>query len=155
MRSGYGVEKPVVQLAGFAGMDNQSTLLRIRILVFEDLPGIWTARALEHDLLAEGRTIDSAVHALLRIIRAHIDYDRRHNRDPLSSFRAAPQTYWNAFTRATPLGWASRLAGALPIGAQVVAAVAMERPRAAKVEETLGRQGFHRPAAPVYRAAHL
>jgi len=136
-------------------MDNQSTLLRIRILVFEDLPGIWTARALEHDLLAEGRTIDSAVHALLRIIRAHIDYDRRHNRDPLSSFRAAPQTYWNAFTRATPLGWASRLAGALPIGAQVVAAVAMERPRAAKVEETLGRQGFHRPAAPVYRAAHL
>jgi hypothetical protein len=155
MSSGYGVEHPVVQLAGFAGMDNQSTFLRVRILVFEDLPGIWTARALEHDLLAEGRTIDSAVHALLRIIRAHIDYDRRHNRDPLSSFRAAPQTYWNAFTRATPLGWASRLAGALPIGAQVVAAVAMERPRAAKAEQTFARQGFHRPAAPAYRAAHM
>ena len=136
-------------------MENQSTFLRVRILVFEDLPGIWTARALEHDLLAEGRTIDSAVQAVLRIIRAHIDYDRRHNRDPLSSFRAAPQAYWNAFTRATPLGWASRLAGALPIGAEVVAAVAMERPRAAKVEQTVFRRGFQGPAAAPYRAAHM
>ena len=136
-------------------MENQSTFLRVRILVFEDLPGIWTARALEHDLLAEGRTIDSAVHAVLRIIRAHIDYDRRHNRDPLSSFRAAPQVYWNAFTRATPLGWASRLAGALPIGAEVVAAVAMERPRPAKAEETLFRRAFPGPAAAASRAAHL
>ena len=136
-------------------MENQSTFLRVRILVFEDLPGIWTARALEHDLLAEGRTIDSAVQAVLRIIRAHIDYGRRHNRDPLSSFRAAPQAYWNAFTRATPLGWASRLAGALPIGAEVVAAVAMERPRAAKAEETLFRRAFPGPAAAASRAAHL
>jgi|SRR5207249_3618192 len=139
----------------FAGMQNQSTLLRVRILVFEDFPGIWTARALEHDLLAEGRTIDAAVHAVLRIIRAHIDYDRRHNRDPLSSFRAAPQAYWNAFTRATPLGWASRLAGALPIGAEVVAAVAMERPRAAKAEQTVFRRGLQGPAAAPYRAAHM
>jgi hypothetical protein len=136
-------------------MENQSTFVRVRILVFEDLPGIWTARALEHDLLAEGRTIESAVHAVLRIIRAHIDYDRRHNRDPLSSFRAAPQFYWNAFTRATPLSWASCLAGALPIGAEVVAALAMERPRAAKAEETIVRRGFSGSSATPHRAAHM
>ena len=136
-------------------MENQSTLVRVRILVFEDLPGIWTARALEHDLLAEGRTIDSAVHAVLRIIRAHIDYDRRHNRDPLSGFRAAPQVYWNAFTRAAPLGWASRLAGALPIGAEVVVAVALERPRTPVAEETIVRRGFTGMSPAPYRAAHM
>jgi hypothetical protein len=134
-------------------MENHSTLVRVRILVFEDLPGIWTARALEHDLLAEGRTIESAVHAVLRIIRAHIDYDRRHNRDPLSGFRAAPQVYWNAFTRATPLGWASRLAGALPIGAEVIVAVALERPRAPVTEEPIVRRGFPGAVPPPYRPA--
>lgn len=110
-------------------MTNDPPPFRLRILVFEDLPGVWTARALERDVLAEGRTMEAAVHAVLRIVRAHVDFDRRHNREPLSSFCAAPQVYWNAFTLATPLVWASGLGSMLTVPAEVQAAVAVHRPR--------------------------
>jgi hypothetical protein len=120
-------------------MESDRLPIRLRILVFEDLPGIWTARALEHDLLAEGRTMEAAVHAVLRIMRAHIEFDRRHNREPLSGFGAAPQVYWNAFTRALPLAWASRLAAMLPLSAEVAAAVALERPRTSASNDVVGR----------------
>ena len=76
---------------------------RLRILVFPETHGTWTARGLEHDLAAEGRTIEAAVDTLLRIARAHVAYDRRHNREPLSAFAPAPRLYWNAFTGATRL----------------------------------------------------
>ena len=76
---------------------------RLRILVFPETHGTWTARGLEHDLAAEGRTIESAVDTLLRIARAHVAFDRRHNREPLSAFAPAPQLYWNAFVGATRL----------------------------------------------------
>jgi hypothetical protein len=111
-------------------MSDGAAAIRVRILVFEDLVGIWTARALEHDVVGEGRTVETAVFAVLRIIRAHIDFDRRHNLDPLSGFRAAPQVFWNAFARATPLPWASLVAKAgLRMAADISCAVAHERPR--------------------------
>ena len=75
----------------------------LRILVFPETSRTWTARGLERDLAAGGRSIESAVDTLLKIARAHIAYDRRHNREPLSAFAAAPPVYWNAFTRATPI----------------------------------------------------
>jgi hypothetical protein len=111
--------------------------IRLRILVFEEPPGVWIARALEHDVLAEGHTIESAVQAILRVIRAHIEFDRRHNREPLSGFRAAPQVYWNAFSRAKPLDWVSAVAQALPIPAEITAAVAEERPRRSENGEAM------------------
>ena len=102
---------------------------RLTILVFPEVHRTWTARGLEHDLAAEGRTIESAVDTLLKIVSAHIDYDRRHNREPLSAFAGAPALYWSAFTRGTPLqipmnvDW---LDGRLP--AQIVAAVVPQHP---------------------------
>ena len=128
--------------------------VRLRILVFEDVPGVWTARALEHDVLAEGRTIDGAVHAVLRIMRAHVEFDRRHNHEPLSGFRAAPQVYWNAYTRATPLTWATSLAGMLPISVEIAAAVALERPRAT-APAVIGRPNSPGFAPMPARSAHL
>jgi len=121
-------------VGGFAadpGMENVTSPLHVRILVFEDLPGIWTARSLEHDIVAESRTIEMAIQAVVRIMRAHADFDRRHNRAPLSTFRAAPQMFWNAYRQGTPLEWASRLGLAFPgFTAQVSVAVATERPHA-------------------------
>jgi hypothetical protein len=112
-------------------MENETSPLHVRILVFEDLPGIWTARSLEHDIVAESRTIEMAIQAVVRIMRAHVEFDRRHNRPPLTAFRAAPQIYWNAFKRGTPLAWASCLSLALPgLAAQIAVAVAAERPQA-------------------------
>ena len=116
-------------------MENETSPLHVRILVFEDLPGIWTARSLEHDIVAESRTIEMSIQAVVRIMRAHAEFDRRHNRAPLTAFRAAPQVYWNAFARGTPLAWASGLSLALPgLAAQIAVAVAAERPQARVVQ---------------------
>lgn len=102
---------------------------RLRILVFPETHRTWTARALDHDLAAGGRTIQAAVDTLLKIARAHIAYDLRHNREPLSAFAAAPPLYWNAFRRATQLPIPMHLdwseTGAPP---QIVAAVVSQNP---------------------------
>ena len=102
---------------------------RLTILVFPEVHHTWTARGLEHDLAAEGRTIESAVDTLLKVVSAHIDYDRRHNREPLSAFVGAPPLYWSAFTRGTPLSIPTHvdwLDGRLP--SQIVAAVVPRHP---------------------------
>ena len=75
----------------------------LRIVVFPETHRTWTARALEHDLAARGRTIEAAIDTLVRVIQAHVEYDLRHNRKPLSAFAAAPKVYWNAFDRAAEL----------------------------------------------------
>ena len=43
------------------------------------------------------------IDAVLKIALAHIAYDRRHDREPLSAFMAAPRLYWTAFHGGTPL----------------------------------------------------
>ena len=138
-------------------MENEPSPLHVRILVFEDVPGIWTARSLEHDIVAESRSIEMAIQAVLRIMRAHADFDRRHNRAPLSTFRAAPQIYWNAFTRGTPLAWASRLSRSLPgVAAEITVAVAHGRTQAAhavfqNLHKRLAAQLLERQAAHLHR----
>ena len=76
---------------------------RLRIVVFPESRRSWTARGLEHDLAAEGRSIEAAVDAVLKIALAHIAYDRRHRREPLSAFAPAPRLYWTAFKGGTAL----------------------------------------------------
>ena len=75
----------------------------LRIVVFPETPRTWTARALEHDFAARGRTVEAAIDTHVRLIQAHVEYDQRHNRKPLSAFAAAPKVYWNAFDRAAEL----------------------------------------------------
>ena len=101
----------------------------LRIVVFREAPRKWTARGLDHDLAAGGATAESAVDTLLKIARAHVAYDRRHNREPLSAFAAAPRVYWDGFSRGTPFPIPLTLdcpeAGALT---RVVVAVAAQNP---------------------------
>ncbi|MCC7418104.1 MAG: hypothetical protein IT176_13280 [Acidobacteria bacterium] len=73
------------------------TLSRLSILVFPETIRTWTARALERDLSASGNSVETAIDTLLKVARAHIVYDLRHGREPLSAFGAAPQIYRNAF----------------------------------------------------------
>ena len=131
-------------------MENGPSPLHVRILVFEDLPGIWTARSLEHDIVAESRSIEMAIQAVLRIMRAHADFDRRHNRAPLSAFRAAPQIYWNAFRRGTLLPWVAQLSHTVAgLAAEITAAVAAERPHAHAVprDRVFMRSPSHHPSS--------
>jgi hypothetical protein len=74
-------------------------LSRLSILVFPQTPKTWTARCLEHDLAASGRTAEAAIDTLIRIAQAHIAFDARHGREPLSAFHGAPRQYWSAFAQ--------------------------------------------------------
>jgi hypothetical protein len=76
----------------------------LTIVVFPDSPKAWTARCLEHDLSARGRTAEAAIDTLVKIADAHIAFDIRHGRAPLSAFAAAPRLYWTAFNRAYKSG---------------------------------------------------
>lgn len=101
----------------------------LRIVVFPETRRSWTARGLDHDLSAEGRTIEAALDTLLRITRAHIAFDLRHNCEPLSAFATAPRAYWEAFaggrrlTIPTALDWTD--VGSPP---QIIAAVVSKHP---------------------------
>ena len=77
---------------------------RLRVVVFPETTKSWTARSLEHDLEAVGRTAEAALDALVRVASAHIAFDIRHGREPLSAFGAAPPSYWSAFAGASMIG---------------------------------------------------
>ncbi len=101
---------------------------RLTILVFPEVHGVWTARGLEHDLAAEGRTIESAVDTLLKVVSAHIDYDLRHNHMPLSAFAPAPRPYWSAFKHGTPLPIPMKVGSLRGDLMEIIAAVVSEHP---------------------------
>jgi hypothetical protein len=85
----------------FCRYEGGMALSRLRILVFPQTSKTWTARALEHDLSASANSAEAAIDTLLKIAGAHVAYDLRHGREPLSAFGAAPRLYWNAFDTST------------------------------------------------------
>lgn len=104
-----------------------STEHRLSLVVYQDVPGVWVSRGIEHDLTAEGRSIAETVCAVLRMVQAHAAYDARHDRPPLSAFRPAPQPCWNAFSGGTPVSLAEL--GALePPHWRIAVAIARHRP---------------------------
>ena len=100
----------------------------LHVVLFQNMPGVWTARGLEHDMMSEARTIGQALRAMISLVDAHSAYDRRHRRAPLSAFGAAPQSCWNAFTSGTPVTL-SQLGIDNPAGCQIVAAIARRQAR--------------------------
>ena len=78
-------------------------MAQLRVLIFSDAPGVWTARGLEHDIAAVGSTVGESVRAVMRAVDAHTAFDLRHHHAPLSAFRPAPQKCWNFYTAGTPV----------------------------------------------------
>jgi hypothetical protein len=76
---------------------------RLRLVVFQEEPGLWLVRGLEHDLGAEARTIGEAIRAAMQFVQAHTAFDIRHDHLPLAAFPPAAQKYWNAYATGTPL----------------------------------------------------
>ncbi len=104
-----------------------STDQRLRLVIFQEVPGLWVVRGLEHDVAAEARSIGEAMRAVVRLIEAHSQFDLRHDRMPLAAFRPAPQTYWNAFRTGTPVSLA-QFGIAMPLFWSVAVSVAHYRP---------------------------
>jgi hypothetical protein len=128
----------------------------LSVLLVEDLPSLWTARGLEHDIVAEGRTSEKAIRGILGFVAAHIDFDRRHNRPPLSAFPPAPKRFWTTFERATPLERVQ--CDGTPHGAaeqiQIQISIARERPLAQAARKIAPGWPCRRPES-VSRAARL
>ena len=99
----------------------------LHVVVFQDVPGQWIGRVLEHDMLTEARTIGQALRSIVRLVEAHSAFDRRHRRAPLSAFGGAPEQCWAAFTTGTPVTL-SQLGIEQPYAWQIVAAIARRRP---------------------------
>src|SRR5262245_14864672 len=102
---------------------------RLSLVLYQDTPGVWIGRGIEHDLTAEGRTIGETVRAILRLVDAHSLFDARHDRAPLAGFRPAPQVYWNAFSAGThvPL---TQIGAMEPPDWEICVAIARQRPSA-------------------------
>ncbi len=100
---------------------------RLRMVVYQDGPGSWIGRGIEHDVLAEGRSIGETVRAVLRMVQTHIEQDERHDRPPLSAVRPASQPYWNAFRAGTPIPL-SQLGALPPAHWEISVAIARQRP---------------------------
>ena len=79
-------------------------LPRLTVVVFPESNRWWIARSLERDIAAAGRTPESALDSLVKIAQAHIAFDVRHGREPLSAFAPAPRPYWKAFLAADRSG---------------------------------------------------
>jgi hypothetical protein len=100
---------------------------RLSLVVYQDVPGVWVGRGIEHDLTAEGRSIGETVRAVLRMVDAHAAFDSRHDRAPLSAFRPAPQPFWNAFSAGTPIPL-TQLGAMPPPDWDISVAIARHRP---------------------------
>ena len=100
---------------------------RLRLVIFQEEPGLWMVRGLEHDLGAEARTIGEAIRAAMQCVTAHTAFDHRHAHQPLAAFPPASQKYWNAYTSGTPVSL-TQLAIAPPPDWQIEAAVASRVP---------------------------
>ena len=105
----------------------ESPKRRLSLLLVQEAPGFWVARGLEHDIVGQGRSIGTAVHAAVSLIEAHTAFDIRHDHAPLCAFRPAPQSCWNAQRAGTPLSLA-QLGVAPPSGWEICAALAHGRP---------------------------
>jgi len=102
--------------------------LRLRVVIVQETPGVWLVRGLEHDVLAEGRSIGVAVRAALAFVQAHTAFDQRHDHRPLSAFPPAPPSYWQAYAAGTPVSLI-QLGVVPPAGWEIHAAVAPIRMR--------------------------
>jgi hypothetical protein len=100
---------------------------RLRLVLYQEVAGLWVCRGLEHDLTTEGPNMAEAVCAMLRMVQAHSAFDARHDRPPLSAFRPAPQAYWNAFHGGSPVPL-SQFAALQPPHWEVSVAIAPHRP---------------------------
>jgi len=100
---------------------------RLRLVILQEIPGVWLVRGLEHNVAVEGRSIGTAVRAAIGFVEAHTAFDRRHGLTPLCAFPPAPPKYWNAYGAGSPVAL-GQLGIAAPAGWEVRAAVAPRRP---------------------------
>jgi hypothetical protein len=95
------MEEPIPMTHSSAGDNGISRKPTLQLVVYQEGADVWVARGLQNDLMAEARSIGSAVRALVQLVQAHTAAALRHDQMPLATFRPATQGYWNAFATGT------------------------------------------------------
>jgi hypothetical protein len=78
-------------------------VLRFKALLFREGENRWIAQILEKDMAAHGPTEYAALAAVELVLQAHVNFDAKHQRVPLSRLKPAPKVYWDAYEHAEPL----------------------------------------------------
>ncbi len=74
------------------------TQVSVRVVVFQE--GDWVcAQCLEHDIAAQGKTLDDCLYELERLIVGHIAISIDNGLDPLDDLTPAPRRFWEWFER--------------------------------------------------------
>src|SRR5215467_3369552 len=81
-------------------MTTQRTLT---VLLFEEITGVWVAQVIEKDIAAHGPSMEAAFVAVQAVVQAHVNFDTRHHREPLSLLAPAPEPYRQALEHAQPV----------------------------------------------------
>jgi hypothetical protein len=63
----------------------------------------WVAQCLQYDVAGSGESMDDAEYELQRMLFAHMSWNLKKKQEPFEGISAAPQSYWEEFTRAKAL----------------------------------------------------
>ena len=79
--------------------------IELRVLVFKEKDGNgnegWMIQCLDHDIAAQGKTLETAKTRWERAVVGQILVDIAHELEPLSGTPAAPSVFWEKFARNT------------------------------------------------------
>ena len=79
--------------------------IELRVLVFKEKDGNgnegWMIQCLDHDIAAQGKTLEVAKNRWERAVIGQMIVDRVHGLEPLSSIQPAPGVFWEEFARNT------------------------------------------------------
>jgi hypothetical protein len=71
-------------------MSTNPVRLSLRVLFREKRPGVWIAQAIDHDINAQGKTLEHARHAFAATIAGQVLLDFEAGRTPLSAVGKPP-----------------------------------------------------------------
>ncbi|SRR6266542_2214679 len=97
-------------------MQNQEHVFILRVLLLQQDDGLWAAQCIDHDIVAQGKSIREAKRAFERTIVGQILFDLENGRPPLAAFPPAPSKLREIFDKAGELTLANTGPIKLPQG---------------------------------------
>ena len=86
-----------------AQSETPSRIIFLRIVYLPE-GNSWIAQCLEHDIAAQGKTLQEAEDAFRKTIVGQVILDLRKGREPLEGIKPAPRLYWRKFDEGVRLG---------------------------------------------------
>ena len=69
----------------------------VRVLLIQQSDGLWAAQCIDHNIVAQGKTISEAKKAFERTIIGQILFDIKRNKEPLAEFPPASEEIQRRF----------------------------------------------------------